>query len=195
MFTEKQLFKIYGKIFLKMENYHIEKLALYHLDDIMEIEERCYGQHHWSRNSFAGELENSCARYIVAVNENNKAVGYMGVWRIFDEAHVTNLAVHPDFQGKGIAHLLVISSLDMCNEDKIKFMTLEVRKSNEKAKNLYENFGFKSLGMRKKYYQDNNEDAIIMWTENIFSDKYRQILEERKQYLNSRITNEQKISG
>ncbi len=170
-----------------MENFKIENLALSHLDEIMEIEQKCYGPHHWSRSAFACELENACARYFVAVNEEKKAVGYMGVWRIFDEAHVTNLAVHPDFQGKGLAHLLIISALDMCYEDKIKYVTLEVRKSNERAKKIYEGFGFKSLGVRKKYYQDNGEDAIIMWTENIFTEKYKQIYNENKKYLENRI--------
>ena len=170
-----------------MEKYKIENLSLSHLDDIMEIEEGCYGAHHWSRDSFIGELNNNCAKYLTAINDDGKCVGYMGVWRIFDEAHVTNLAVHPRFQKKGIAHLLILSSLDLCYQDKIKFMTLEVRKSNERAKKLYESFGFKSLGMRKKYYQDNGEDAIIMWTENIFSEKYKNIYDENKAYLNNRI--------
>lgn len=170
-----------------MEKYKIENLSLSHLDDIMEIEEGCYGAHHWSRDSFIGELNNNCARYLTAINSDGKCVGYMGVWRIFDEAHVTNLAVHPRFQKKGIAHFLILSSLDLCYQDKIKYMTLEVRKSNERAKKLYESFGFKSLGMRKKYYQDNGEDAIIMWTENIFSEKYKKIYDENKTYLNNRI--------
>lgn len=170
-----------------MEKYSIENMALSHLDDVMEIEEKCYGAHHWSRNSFAGELENPCAAYLTAVNESGKCVGYMGVWRIFDEAHVTNLAVHPDFWGRGLAHFLILSSLDVCYKDKIKFMTLEVRKSNERAKRVYESFGFKSLGLRKKYYQDNGEDALIMWTENIFSEKYKQIYEENKKLLEGKI--------
>lgn len=170
-----------------MNNYSVENMALSHLDDIMEIEALCYGKHHWSRESFALELNNQCARYITAVGENNKCVGYMGVWRIFDEAHVTNLAVHPNFQGRGIAHLLILSSLDMCYKDKIKYVTLEVRKSNERALKVYEGFGFKSLGLRKKYYQDNGEDAIIMWTENIFSDKYKEIYEKNKQFLSGKI--------
>lgn len=170
-----------------MNNFRIEKLSLSHLDDIMEIEEKCYGLHHWSRNSFVGELDNSCARYLVAVNENGKVVGYMGIWKIFDEAHITNLAVHPDYQGKGLAHFLILSSLDVCYEEKIKFMTLEVRKTNERAKKVYDSFGFKSLGIRKKYYQDNGEDAIIMWTENIFSERYKEIYKENKKYLENRI--------
>lgn len=166
-----------------MESFAIEKMNLSHLDDVMEIEALCYGKHHWSRGSFAAELNNNCAAYLTAVNENKKCVGYMGVWRIIDEAHVTNLAVHPDFQGKGLAHFLILSSLKQCYEDKIKYMTLEVRKSNERAKHVYEAFGFKSLGIRKKYYQDNNEDAIIMWTENIFSEKYKEIYNKNKEQL------------
>ena len=166
-----------------MENFVVEKMNLSHLDDVMEIEAKCYGKHHWSRGSFASELNNPCACYLTVVNENNKCVGYMGVWRIIDEAHVTNLAVHPDFQGNCLAHFLILSSLKECYEDKIKYMTLEVRKSNERAKHIYEKFGFKSLGIRKKYYQDNNEDAIIMWTENIFSEKYKEVYNKNKEYL------------
>ncbi len=171
-----------------MENFSIENMNLSHLDDVMEIEEKCYGKHHWSRNSFAGELNNAYAKYITAIDKRNgKCAGYMGLWRIFDEAHVTNLAVHPDYQGLGIAHFLILSSLESCYADKIKYMTLEVRKSNEKAKHIYEAFGFKSLGLRKKYYQDNNEDALIMWTENIFSEKYKAIYEENKLRLNNKV--------
>ena len=162
-------------------------MALSHLDDIMEIEKGCYGAHHWSRNSFVQELDNQCASYLTVVSPENKCVGYMGVWRIFDEAHVTNLAVHPDYQGRGLAHLLILSSLDECYKDKIKYMTLEVRVTNERAKKVYDSFGFKSLGVRKKYYQDNGEDALIMWTENIFSEKYKQIYEENKKYLLGKI--------
>ena len=96
------------------------------------------------------------------------------MWKIIDEAHITNLAVHPDFRRKGVAKVLLINALKECYEEKIKFLTLEVRASNIKAFTLYEKFGFKSLGIRKKYYQDNNEDALIMWSENIFSENYKQ---------------------
>ena len=177
-----------------METYSVENMALSHLDDIMEIEALCYGKHHWSRESFASELNNSCARYITAINADKKCVGYMGVWRIFDEAHVTNLAVHPEYQGKGLAHFLILSSLDMCYRDKIKYVTLEVRKTNARALKIYEGFGFKSLGIRKKYYQDNGEDAIIMWTENIFSDKYKEIYLKNKKFLEERLKNHEQTA-
>ena len=170
-----------------MESFIIQKMNVSHLDDVMEIEAECYGKHHWSRNSFASEIDNDCAVYLTANSIEKKCIGYMGMWRIFDEAHVTNLAVHPEYQGRGIAHLLILASLEQCYKDKIKYMTLEVRKSNERAKHVYESFGFKSLGLRKKYYQDNNEYALIMWTENIFTEKYKKIYEENKMRIEGKI--------
>ena len=101
-----------------------------------------------------------------------------------DEAHVTNISIHPDFQNKKLAHRLILSMIDECYREKIKYITLEVRVSNQKAINLYEKFGFKYLGLRKKYYQDNNEDALIMWSENIFDKKYKDLYTE----LNNSLT-------
>ena len=112
-----------------------------------------------------------------------KIVGYLGLWKIIDEAHITNLAVHPDFRRKGVAKLLLFDALEQCYKEKIKYLTLEVRVSNEGAINLYENFGFKSLGVRKKYYQNNNEDALIMWSENIFSENYKKRFNKIKEYI------------
>lgn len=161
------------------EKITIRKMCVDDIDDILQIEELCYGQHHWSRDSFLGELGNKISSYRCIVI-NNKCTGYMGIWKITDEAHVTNLSVHPDFQNKKFAHRLLLDSIDECYREKIKYITLEVRVSNEKAIHLYEKFGFKSLGLRKKYYQDNGEDALIMWTEDIFSEKYKQIYEQNK---------------
>ena len=161
----------------------IENMQLYHLDNIMEIESKCYGEHHWARNSFVNEINNSISQYLCAIDDENRCLGYLGMWKIIDEAHVTNLAVHPDFQRQGVAHFLIVNSIERCYQEKIKYITLEVRASNEKAKRLYEQFGFKSLGVRKKYYQDNNEDAIIMWTENIFNEAYRKLFNKKKDYL------------
>lgn len=161
----------------------IERMCLAHLDDVMEIEENCYGEHHWARESFVNEIDNQISEYLCAVNEENKCVGYLGMWNIIDEAHITNFAVNPKFQSKGIGHFLIINAIEKCYEKKIKYITLEVRTSNKKAKSIYEKFGFKSLGVRKKYYQDNNEDAIIMWTENIFNESYKKLFEKNQEYL------------
>ena len=145
------------------------------IDTILKIEELCYGAHHWSRESFLMELNNKISSYKCVLNSDNTCVGYMGMWKIIDEAHITNLSVHPDYRNQKLAHRLLLASIDECYNEKIKYITLEVRVSNQKAINLYEKFGFKSLGLRKKYYQDNNEDALIMWSENIFDKKYKDL--------------------
>lgn len=163
-----------------MDKFKIEKMTLASLDEVMVIEALAYGQHHWSRDSFIAEIDNQISEYNCAVNENNKIAGYMGLWKIVDEAHITNLAVHPDFRRKGVAKLLLFDALEQCYREKIKYLTLEVRVSNSSAIKLYESYGFKSLGVRKKYYQNNNEDALIMWSENIFGNSYKKLFEEIK---------------
>ena len=159
-----------------MEEYVIKKMQLENISDILEIEQLCYGEHHWSYESFAAELDNKISSYR-CILKDNKCLGYMGIWKIVNEAHVTNLSVHPDYQNKHLAHRLLLNTIDECYQNKIKYLTLEVRVSNKKAIHLYEKFGFHSLGYRKKYYQDNNEDALIMWSENIFDKKYKDLYE------------------
>lgn len=162
-----------------MLNLNIENLSLAHVDDVMEIEENAYGKHHWPRESFVNEVKNDVAHYLCATIEGRVA-GYIGVWEIIDEAHITTIAVHPNYKGKGIAKALLIAALERCYEVKIKYITLEVRASNQAAIGLYEKFGFKSLGVRKKYYQNDGEDALIMWTQNIFDKNYKEMFEKNK---------------
>ncbi len=156
------------------EHFAIRQMEEKDIDTILQIEELCYGSHHWSKDSFLAELDNKISSYHTILN-NDTCVGYIGIWKIINEAHITNLSVHPDYQNKKLGHRLLLSAIDECYKEKIKFITLEVRVSNEKAIHLYEKFGFKSLGLRKKYYQDNNEDALIMWSENIFDKKYKDL--------------------
>lgn len=158
-----------------MQTFEIQKMDYKHIDNILQIEELCYGAHHWSRESFVTELNNKISSYNCILNDKSECIGYMGIWKISDEAHVTNLSVHPDYQNKKLAHRLLLNAIKECYKEKIKFITLEVRVTNKKAIGLYEKFGFKSLGVRKKYYQDNNEDALIMWSENIFDKKYKEL--------------------
>lgn len=149
-------------------------MAQKHLDDVLRIEEQSYGEHHWSKSSFEAEIKNDVSNYAVAFYDG-KLVGYSGVWKILEEAHITTLAVDPVWRGKRIAKKLLIHQFENFYEQKIKFVTLEVRVSNTAAIKLYEQFGFKSLGVRKNYYQNNNEDALIMWTNNIFSEEFKNL--------------------
>lgn len=143
------------------------------VDDVVKLEALSYGEHHWSKESFYNELENNLAYYYCAVDENNRLIGYAGCWHIFEEAHITTLSVHPDFRKQGVAQKLIFAIVDDCYKAKIKYIMLEVRESNVAAISLYEKNGFKSIGTRKGYYQDNNENALIMFTENIWYEKFR----------------------
>ena len=129
--------------------------------NVVEVERNSF-KIPWSRESFENELKNKLALYLVAKVEE-KAVGYVGVWKIFDEGHITNVAVHPEFRGMGIGRALISELLYLCQKEGINSFTLEVRESNVIAQGLYKSFGFKESGIRKGYYTDNNENAIIMW--------------------------------
>lgn len=158
------------------------------IDNVIAIEAASYGEHHWSKESFFNELSNELARYYCAFNDNGNLMGYAGTWQILEEAHLTNIAVSPDFRRRKVAESMLAVVIDECRKNGIKYITLEVRVSNTPAINLYEKYGFKSLGTRKGYYQNNNEDALIMWTENMFYDKfkvkYEKNLEDLKRAVN-----------
>jgi ribosomal-protein-alanine N-acetyltransferase len=116
----------------------------------------------WSKNSYIQELTNPVARYLVA-KIDNKVIGFIGTWIVLDESHITNIAVHPNHRKQGIASKLVEELLYYCKTQGCISYTLEVRSSNKAAKSLYEKYNFKQDGVRKGYYEDNKEDAIIMW--------------------------------
>lgn len=129
---------------------------------ITKLDELCFTLP-WSQSSFEKEIkENDLALYIVAEIDDD-IIGYAGLWRIVDEAHITNVAVHPYYRKKGIGEALVSILITCSKEVGIVNHTLEVRASNAAAISLYTKLGFKPAGTRKKYYQDNDEDAIIMW--------------------------------
>ena len=151
----------------------IKNLEKDDIDEVDKIAQLAYGTHHWSKDAFYSELQNKLARYYVA-RLDNQVVGFAGFWSIIDEAHITTIAVSPEFKRKHIGETLLKAILDECYEQKVKYLTLEVRESNIPAISMYEKYGFQSFGVRKGYYQDNNENALIMWTENIFWDKFKE---------------------
>ena len=158
----------------------LRTLADNDLDEVMDIEPVAFGNHHWSRQSFLNELDNRLGQYYAAVDSSTgQLVGYSGFWLIGDEAHITTLAVHPDCRRKRIGEVLLINNILAARQAGAKWLTLEVRASNEKAQNLYFKFGFKNLGVRRHYYQDNSEDALVLWTENILRPEFMDLLNER----------------
>jgi ribosomal-protein-alanine N-acetyltransferase len=120
----------------------------------------------WSLESLESELENKFAKYVV-LKRGNSIVGYGGMWVIIDEAHITNIAVHPDARGLGAGDIIVEALFRICRKQKATGITLEVRSSNFVAINLYEKHGFEKESIRPRYYEDNGEDAVIMWNRNL----------------------------
>ncbi|WP_343216791.1 ribosomal protein S18-alanine N-acetyltransferase [Crassaminicella profunda] len=137
-------------------------MTLEDIEDVFEVEQKSF-QVPWTVDAFVAEIEhNEKARYVV-LEIDGKVFGYGGFWKILDEGHITNIAVHPDVRGKGYGNYILEGLLKIAEEEKIHAMTLEVRVSNKIAQKLYEKYGFNPCGIRPKYYQDNGEDAMIMW--------------------------------
>lgn len=119
--------------------------------------------------------------------ELRSIVGYAGLWLMTDEAHITTIAVDPDFQGNGIGELLVVALIDRAQQIGARWLTLEVRVSNLGAQKLYEKYTFKEMGLRRRYYSDNGEDALVMWTDPIESDTFQSILSRNREALTKRL--------
>lgn len=149
-----------------MGKVEIVKTSIDHIDDIMVIENLSFTVP-WSRQSLIDEItKNKFAIYLSACL-NNVVVGYAGMWNVCGEGHITNIAVHPEFRGSGIGSLLMEGLINEARKEGISRLTLEVRKSNIIAQRLYEKYGFVTCGIRKSYYADNNEDALIMWKDSV----------------------------
>ena len=145
-----------------MSGFRIMPLQLEHIDGVLEVDSLSFSIP-WSRSSFEKEaVQNDFARYVVAVDKG-KVIGYAGLWIIAGEGQITNIAIHPDFRGKGAACKMLETLIDICLCKSVSDMTLEVRKSNLAAINLYKKHGFVEEGLRKQFYADNKEDALIMW--------------------------------
>lgn len=148
------------------DDFIIETMKVRDLDEVMEVEHHCF-KTPWSRYSFMCELtDNQFAHYIIA-RHNGKIVGYAGMWIILDEAHVTNIGVLPEYRGKGVGETLMRSLMALAKTKGASKMTLEVRKSNYIAQNLYSKLGFEPIGIRRGYYIDDGEDAVIMWKDSL----------------------------
>jgi ribosomal-protein-alanine N-acetyltransferase len=141
--------------------FEIRRLTLRDLAGIEEIERRSYPTP-WSRSMFAGELTKSSSISLGAF-EDERLVGYLIVSRYVDAWHVMNIAVHPRSRSRGIGSALLERLFEATADDARRGYTLEVRVSNKGAIRLYERFEFKKRGVRRGYYTDNREDALIMW--------------------------------
>ena len=140
--------------------YSIRRMTAADVDGVAAVEAATFPTP-WSRDAFASEMKNVAARYLVAEKEG-RVIGYAGAWIILDESHITNIAVLKEERGQGIGRALTEGLMQYLSNLGAAYATLEVRKSNEVAQNLYKSLGFIKLGVRKRYYEDNGEDALIM---------------------------------
>jgi [ribosomal protein S18]-alanine N-acetyltransferase len=135
------------------------------LDEVLAIERASFSMP-WSRGAFLYEMQqNRVARCWVARDETMRVSGYLCLWEVADEIHVTNVAVRPDARRQGIARSLLGTVLDDARARAFKLVVLEVRPSNRHAVALYESFGFRVVGRRRGYYYDTGEDALVMEAE------------------------------
>jgi [ribosomal protein S18]-alanine N-acetyltransferase len=123
------------------------------------------------------------ARSAQLEGELRSIVGYAGIWVMTDEAHVTTIASHPNVRGRGVGEFLLVALIHRGIEIGARWMTLEVRASNAVAQNLYRKYTFKEMGVRRRYYSDNGEDALVMWTDALDSDSFLSTLEQNERKL------------
>lgn len=143
-----------------MSETMIRRMTLADVDGVHAIEEATFPRP-WTREDFVKEMtQNACARYLVAEQEG-EIVGFAGAWIVLDEAHITNIAVARARRGQGVGKALTRGLLQYAANLGVVYATLEVRRSNGVAQGLYKGLGFVYVGLRKRYYEDNGEDAFI----------------------------------
>lgn len=141
------------------------KMTLEDIDQVLLIEEEAFA-HPWTREAFEHEMTtNLYSYYLVAETEDKDIVGYCGMWIVMDESHITNVAVAERMRGHRIGEGLMREAIRIVKSQQGVLMTLEVRVTNTVAKNLYYKLGFQDGGIRKNYYTDTQEDALVMWVE------------------------------
>ena len=201
-----------GKQYLELQLLTDDQLSA-----VVELDQRCLGGL-WTRDGYQREIDSPNSDLIIwkRVNENensqpiledlklpkielknpgssgNEIIGIGCLWAILEEAHITILAIDPDYQGKGLGEALLFQLLVSAWKRKLERATLEVKVSNQRAINLYQKFGFKQAGRRKGYYQDTGEDALILWRGDLHRPHFPQVLHQWYQEICLRMTQEEK---
>jgi len=184
--------------------YVIEPMTLDDIDQVMEIEQLSFAAP-WSARAYRFELtENEHSVMLVVrqaptggglrrwLRRHNPAgrrpvLGYAGMWMLVDDGHISTIAVHPDWRGRGLGEMLLLFLLERARERGARRATLEVRVSNQGAQELYRHVGFETVSRRRHYYADNNEDAYIMATPGFEQPEFWENLERRRKRLQARL--------
>ena len=198
---------------LTLSRYRVRAMTEADIDQVAEIERESFPTT-WPRTAYRRELSNTLARYLVLVDREHEPqaprtksrsglmrilrrpeeapqttdfiVGYVGVWLLVDEAHVVAIAVREAYRRRGLGESLLVGAIEVALENHQESVTLEVRRSNTGAQALYEKYRFLKVGVRRRYYSDNHEDAIIMSTPPIQDQAYREYLDYMRDALERR---------
>ncbi len=160
----------------------ITKMRRRHLRKVLSIEARVYPRP-WSASLFLSELAQRTTRSYIVARSQGEVVGYSGLMFTGKEAHVTNIAVDPDVHGRKVGTRLLLTLVTEAIARGAQVISLEVRVTNNVAQNMYEKFGFAPVSIRKGYYIETNEDAIVMVVDNAATTEYRLLLAEIRQEL------------
>ncbi len=144
-----------------MVSLTIERMRASDLDEVLSIERASFTMP-WSRGAFLYEMEQNQVARCFVIREEARLIGYICLWEVADELHITNIAVRPDARRRGIGRTLLGRTLDDARSRALRLVVLEVRPSNTEARALYESFGFRVVGRRRGYYYDTGEDALVM---------------------------------
>jgi [ribosomal protein S18]-alanine N-acetyltransferase len=159
----------------RMQNEDVERVA--------ELDRKCFPTP-WTVSAYYTEVHNPSAFYIVA-RVDGLIVGFAGMWVIMDEAHITTIGVDPDYRGRKIGERMLVHLLDESIHRGARRATLEVRRHNLVAQNLYNKYAFQIVAVRKGYYSNNNEDAFVMWTNDMWDPTFLRLLRQHKEELGS----------
>lgn len=144
-----------------MASLSVDRMRATDLDEVVAIERASFTLP-WSRGAFLYEMQQNRVAQCWVMREDDRIAGYVCLWEIGDEVHVTNIAVHPGWRRRGIGRALLSGILEDARRRQVRTVGLEVRPSNTEARGLYDSFGFKVVGRRKGYYYDTGEDALVM---------------------------------
>ncbi|KAM3102804.1 MULTISPECIES: ribosomal protein S18-alanine N-acetyltransferase [unclassified Phormidesmis] len=156
------------------------------LPAVLELDQLCFSGL-WTIAGYQRELDSPNSDLIALVSDK-KLIGYGCLWAILDEAHITIVAVHPDYRHQGLGQTLLLALLESAYQRGLERSTLEVRISNQSAIDLYQKFGFKVAGRRKGYYEDTGEDALILWRGGLQTLEFSDLLSKWATEVSDRLT-------
>jgi len=173
---------------VSLSDLKIQSLTTDHLTELLELDKACFDGL-WTLEGYRRELESPNSHFMGLFSPFSRTalLGMGCFWSILEEAHITLLAVHPEYQGQGLGAALLYSLLRTANELGLERATLEVRASNQGAISLYQKFGFKTAGRRPRYYKDNDEDALILWLSDLQTAKFLKNLDKWDTMVSDRL--------